>query len=264
MGSREFELPEIYLLCDAVRSARFISAKKTRELLGKLRGMISVHEAERNKNSVYFAPSDKCENEEIYYTIDKISSAIEKRKQIELTYSSRALDSSREVVLNKKQMVINPYALTWQDDCYYLIGNYAKYDNLIHLRLDRISKVKITENPSRSFSEVSEYTDFFDTAEYTNILFSMYSGEMQNIEFCCKRSITEQVLDRFGENIFIKNFDDNEFRVTVKAAVSDALVTWIINYGEKLTVIKPDSLREMVKDRAKAVLENYEQNGKML
>ena len=258
MASREFELPEIYLLCDAVRSAKFISAKKTRELIGKLRGMISVNEAERNKNSVYFAPSDKCVNEAIYYNIDKISTAIQSRKQIEIIYSLRQLDSSREVVHKEKKMIINPYALTWQDDYYYLIGNHAKYDNLIHLRVDRIEKVNITEIPARNFSEVSEYKEFFDTADYTNKLFGMYSGEMQDIEICCNRSITEQVLDRFGENIFIKNLSEEEFCVTVKAAVSDALVTWIINYGEKLKVVKPDSLRQMVKERAKAVLKNYE------
>ena len=257
IGSGEFEIPEIYLLCDAVRSAKFISAKKTRELLSKLHSMLSVHQAKRNKNLVFFAYGDKCGNEEIYYNIDKISLAIEKKKQIKLIYSSRTLDSERKIKKQTKEMLINPYALTWQDDCYYLIGNYAKYDNLIHLRLDRISGVKITDTSARHFSEVSEYTEIFDTADYTNKLFGMYSGKLESIELHCNNSITEQVFDRFGEDIFIKSKTEEGFNLNIKAAVSDALVTWIINYGDKLTVIKPESLREMVKERAKAVLENY-------
>ncbi len=257
IGDREFEVPEIYLLCDAVRSARFISAKKTRELISKLHSMLSVNQLNRNKESVFFTMSDKCENEEIYYSIDKISSAIKSNKRIKLVYSSRVIDESRKAAKNSKEMVINPYALTWQDDCYYLIGNYSKYDNLIHLRLDRISKVELLETKVRHFSEVSEYTEFFDVADYTNKLFGMYSGESVDVELRCNRKISEQVFDRFSENIFIKKVTDTHFEITVKAAVSEALVTWVINYGENLTVLKPEILRDMVKDRAEKVLKNY-------
>lgn len=258
IGDRELEVPEIYLLCDAVRSAKFISAKKTGELISKLNSMLSVHQVRRRESSVYFGAADKCGNEELYYNIDKISAAIEENRQIELIYSQRYFDSEREVKHTKKEMLINPYALTWQDDHYYLIGNHTKYDNLIHLRLDRISSVKVTETKARHFSEVSSYTEFFNTADYTNKLFGMYGGSMTEIELCCNKSITEQVLDRFSESIFIKKVTENEFCFTVKAAISEALVTWIINYGSDLKVNSPEVLQNMVTDRARAVLKKYE------
>lgn len=257
IGDREFEVPEIFLLCDAVRSAKFISAKKTRELISKLHSMLSVNQAKKNKNSVFFNITDKCTNEEIYYNIDKISSAISEKRQIKLTYSSRKLENLREVVKSSKEMVINPYALTWQDDFYYLIGNHSKYNNLIHLRLDRISNVEILNEKARHFSEVSEYKDFFDVADYTNKLFGMYSGELTEVELCCNRKIIEPVLDRFSEKIFIKSVTDTHFSFTVKAVVSEAFITWIINYGDNLTVKKPEELRQMVKNRAECVLKNY-------
>lgn len=257
IGEREFEVPEIYLLADAVRSAKFISSKKSRELINKLNSMLSVHQAKKIKNSVFFVSGDKCPNEELYYSIDKISTAIENKKQIKLSYSSRLFTTDRKVERRYKEMLINPYALTWQDDHYYLIGNYVKYDNLIHLRLDRISSVEITDNAVRHFSEVSEYTDYFDTADYTNKLFGMYTGELTEVQLRCDRSITEQVLDRFSEDIFIKDVTDTKFSFAVKAIISEALVTWIINYGKNLTVIKPDALKEMVKNRALEVLNNY-------
>ncbi len=258
IGDREFEVPEIYLLCDAVRSAKFISAKKSGELIGKLNSMLSVNQVKRRENSVYFGAADKCGNEELYYNIDKISTALEQDRQIKLTYSSRYFDSERQIKHFEKEMQINPYALTWQDDHYYLIGNHTKYDNLIHLRLDRISSVEILDTKARHYSEVSAYTAYFDTADYTKKLFGMHGGSLTEVELCCKRTITEQVLDRFSEKIFIKKVTDNEFCFTVKAALSDALVTWIINYGSDLKVNSPDTLRDMVKKRAETVLKNYE------
>jgi predicted DNA-binding transcriptional regulator YafY len=257
LGEREFEAPEIFLLCDAVRSAKFISPKKTRELLSKLNSMLSESIVARRKEAVFFGSTDKCGNEEIYYSIDKISRAIEERKQLKLSYYSRLFDNNRQVSRNIKEMTINPYALTWQDDHYYLIGNHIKYDNLIHLRLDKITSAEILNTPSRHFSEVSPYSDRFDTADYTNKLFGMFSGEVTEIQLCCNKKITEQVLDRFSEDIFITNVTDTEFSFRIKAAVSPALVTWIMNYGSDLKVLKPDSLKEMITKRAEEILNNY-------
>lgn len=257
IGSRDFETPEINLLCDAVKSANFISTNKTRELLSKLTDMLSENEKDKHRD-VFFNPNLKCKNEEIYYTIDKLNTAIKTKKQVTLKYSLRVLSNGREIEKKTKEMLINPYALTWQDDHYYLVGNYAKYDNLIHLRVDRINKVVITETDSRHFSEVSEYTDFFDIADYTKKLFSMHGGELFDVELCCNKSIIEHVLDRFGENIYIKNVNEDTFSFKTQLSLSEALVTWILNFGENITVKKPEKLREMIKTRVSKVLKNYE------
>ena len=259
IGEKEFETPEIFLLCDAVRSAKFISAKKTRELINKLNSMLSVYQTDRRNKGVFFSLSEKSGNEEIYYNIDKINLAISENRQIKIKYFQRKFDNNRTVSGVSKEMVINPYALCWQDDHYYLIGNYEKYDNLIHLRLDRIRSAEVLDNKSRHFSEVSEYKDFFDTAHYTEKLFGMYSGTAEQIKLWCKKDITEQVLDRFGENIFITDVTAEGFKFKVDAVLSDALVTWIINYGDKLRVESPKILKDMVKKRARDVLALYEE-----
>lgn len=256
LASREFEEAEIYLLCDAVRTAKFISPKKTRELVAKLDSMLSQNQVRSRQKNVYFNYGLKCQNEEIFYNIDSISKAISKGVKIKFKYTSRCL-SGREIKKNEKEMIINPYALTWQDDHYYLIGNYDKYDNLIHIRLDRIRSVELLEDKSRHFGLVSEYKDFFDVSDYTNRLFNMHSGKVEEIELCCNKKITEQVLDRFSENIFITNADEKEFTFSYKAAISEALVTFILNYGDSIKVIKPDTLSQMVKERAEKVLNLY-------
>ena len=133
LASREFEEAEIYLLCDAVRTAKFISPKKTRELVAKLDAILSKNQLQHREKNIFFDSALKCQNEEIYYNIDKISRAISKSKQIKFYYTSRKL-SGRSIEKNVKEMRVSPYALTWQDDHYYLIGNYDKYDNLSNYR----------------------------------------------------------------------------------------------------------------------------------
>ncbi len=257
LGEREFEVPEIYLLSDAVLSAKFISPKKTRELLSKLNSMLSRFQADRRKNEVFFSLKEKGSNEEIYYNIDKISLAIEKKYQIKVKYLHRRLDDSRNVGESVKEMTFNPYALCWQDDYYYLIGNYQKYDNLIHLRLDRIRSVEVLKTPVRPFGEVCDYKDSFDTGDYVSRLFGMHSGAVERVEFRCKKTVSEQIFDRFGEDIFITDVTETDFKFKVDLVVSEALVTWIINYGEDIKVLRPQSLIDTVKERARKVLNNY-------
>lgn len=257
LASREFEEPEIYLLADAVRTAGFISAAKTRELVKKLDSFVSRYQAQKRENRVYFSSCAKSVNEEIFYSIDKISRAVTEKRKISFEYVNRVLSPDRTIEKQKREMLISPYALTWQDDHYYVIGNYEKYDNLIHLRLDRMYKVEITDMPQRHFSEVSEYTDYFDTPDYTAKLFGMHGGEIYDIELKCSKKITEQVADRFGEDIFIKKVTDEDFCFTVRAALSDALVSWVISYGDRVKVLEPQILRDMVIGRTEKVLGLY-------
>lgn len=258
LASREFELPEIYLLTDAVRAAKFISTKKTRELVSKLDNMLSCYQSKRREKRIYFDVSDKCSNEEIFYNIDSISRAIENGKKIEFRYSVRTLGEGREIGTVQKTRQLNPYAMTWQDDHYYLIGNYDKYDNLVHLRIDRMHSVNETELPVRPFSEVSEYEDYFDISDYTGKLFSMFGGEDDEIELKCSKEILEQIADRFTDRIFIKNVTETHFCFSFKAAISPALVTWIMNYGDRAEVLYPPALRNMIARRAESILNIYE------
>ncbi len=257
LASRDFELPEVFLLGDAVRTAKFISEKKTRELTSKLDKLLSRYQSKNNLRGIYIDGSSKTHNEELFYNIDRINTAIEQGKKIKFTYSKKVLREGRQIVTESKTRVVSPYAMTWQFDYYYLIGNYDKYDNLMNLRIDRIHSVEITDEPIRHFSEVSAYRDTFDVADYTKKLFGMFGGNTQEIKLRCSNKILEQVTDRFGDSIFIINVTETTFDFTVKAAVSDALVTWIMNYEDKIEVVSPDELRDKIVSRAEKILKIY-------
>lgn len=257
LGEREFEIPEIYLLADAVKTAKFISAKKTRELISKLNKMQSRYESGGTEHGIYFDTVGKTKNEEIFYSIDAINSAIKNGHKIKFKYGIRSLSSDRQLVLNYKEHTVSPYAMTWQDDNYYLIANNEKYDNFMHLRIDRMKSVSETDLPSRKVGEFSDYKNGFDVSEYTSKLFGMFGGEMQDVTLRCNKSILEPMIDRFGTGIFVKDVTDSHFTFTVNAAVSSQLVTFIMNYGEDIEVLSPKVLRENIKEQANKIIKLY-------
>ncbi len=257
MASRNLELPEIYMLSDAVRSADFITPKKTRELITKLDNMLSVSQAASRDKGIYIDSIHKCKNEEIYYSIDNLSKAIAEGKKITLRYCQRLLLEGKKIETKEKPMLLSPYALIWENDHYYLVCNNEKYDNLLHLRLDRIKKVEITEAPYRHFSEVSRYTDTFDVADYTAKAFNMYGGVLQKIELKCKKEKLEQIIDRFSDNIMIYSVTENTFNFSTEAMISDGFIAWILQFGTDVEVLSPHSLRSAISEKVRTIGELY-------
>lgn len=254
-----FELPELRLLIDAVQSADFISVKKTKALMQKLGRFSSEYQFKQIEKQVYIDSRNKCDNENLFYNIDELNFAIRKRRQVEVIYRRRKVVDGKRAEYEEKTMLINPYALIWSNDHYYLVGNYSKYDNLIHLRIDRLKQVTVTETPSRHFSEVSPYRTSFDTADYSKRHLSMFSGDIKPVDLICSDSIIEDFIDKFGEKCSMKPLDEERFYAKINVAVTDGLVSWIMQYGDKIKVKGPNELKKMVTDRAKAVLDVYNQ-----
>ena len=257
LASREFELPEIYLLTDAVQSADFITPKKTRELVSKLEAMMSKEQARARENSIYIEYKNKCDNEEIYFSIDTLRQAIEAGKKVTLKYRTRQIDDSRKITINEREFKLSPYALIWMEDHYYLVCNNEKYDNLMHLRLDRMKSVSCLSENFRHFSEVCDYKDRFDTADYALKTFNMFGGELCEIELSCSSKILEQVIDRFGDKIHIIGAGDGRFSFRIKGLISEGLVGWIMEFGGDIEVISPQSLRDMIANKIKILEKMY-------
>lgn len=258
LADKTFELPEIYLLTDAVQAASFITVKKTRELVRKLDSMLSEGERRKREKGIYIDNGHKCENEEIYYNIDTLSRAVSEKKKVTLTYSVRQISEDRKLINVNKEYKLSPYALIWQNEHYYLVANNEKYNNLMHIRLDRIKKVNVTKEDWRHFSEVSSYKDTFDIADYTAKSFQMYTGELKEITLRCNNSIIEQVVDRFSDKIFIRNVDDGRFSFSTDVILSDGLVNWILQFGDNIKVEAPTELIGMVKGRIGEIVSLYE------
>lgn len=259
--ARDFELPELRLLMDAVQAADFISAKKSKELIGKIGTLCSKNQAALLDKQVYIENRNKCTNEEIYYNIDLINKAIVQKKKISFTYIKRKInESKKEIIREEKIFTVSPYALIWSNDHYYLVSNNSKYDNLMHTRIDRMKKVKIIEEASRNFSEVSPYKSFFDSADYSGKLFNMFSGDTQKLKLRCSDSILEEMVDRFGDECDIsKVANDNSdiFILETSCVCSEGVVSWLMQFGDKVEVISPERLKNDIKDKVQAIMNVY-------
>ena len=257
LASREFEMHEIRLLADAVASAGFITRKKSNELIQKLSCLIGQHEWEQINRQLCLDNRHKNQNEEIFYNIDKIQRAISGRRRINIKYFRRGIDDRGKICINTKTFErISPYALVWESDHYYLVCNTPKYNNLMHMRLDRIKSVSLLDEAIRPVSEVSRYLYEIDTADYINKTFNMFGGEPASITVKCPNSFIEEVCDRFSDDITIFNCDKDSFCFSTVALISDGLISFLLQF-EGIEVLRPDSLREKLKERIEKLNEVY-------
>ncbi len=257
IASRDFEPAELRLISDAIQAADFISKKKTRLLLEKTEKLTSVACAKKLRKQVFIDNRNKCNNEEIFYSINSLDSAIKSFKKVKLVYVKRKLDSKFAATNEKKEFVLSPYALIWSNDHYYLIANNEKYDNLMHLRIDRIRNVEILEEKSRHFSEVTEYKNSFNSADYASKVFNMFSGKAEGTELRCKIEILEEMLDRFGEKVSIKKADPGWFYIHDDLFINDGLASWLMQFGDSIEVMYPLELKNMILEKAKSIETMY-------
>lgn len=247
------------MLMDAVQSANFITTDQTKKLIAKLCSSVSKYQAETLSRQIFIHSTGKPKNREIYHTIEKIHKAISDNNKIKFFYHRIKLMNNIPVSDSGKEFIFSPYSMIWNSDNYYLVGNYDKYDNLSHYRLDRIRNVTILDEPMRHFSEVSSYTDFFDAGNYAQKVFNMYSsnGKPEPIELICENSLLETVIDSHGINIPYRTHGDNFFKVKFKTPVTQGLISWIMGFGSRMTVVSPLSLRDNIKNEIKNTLLNY-------
>ena len=255
---RDFELPEVRLLVDAVQSAPFLTAKKTALLTEKLCALVSRAQSHQLEPQLSVERRRKFENEEIYYTIDSLHRAITENKKIRFLYYHKQLLKGNVVCDAGREFIVSPYALLWTDDKYYLAANYDKYDSISNYRLDRMKRVCMLEEASRPCSEVSEYTTHFDAADYVSRSFRMYRGEMEEIELSCAAERLEDMLDRFGNEAVRSKSNGERFSICTKAYVSDGLVKWLLQYGGQVTVLRPDSLRVRIEQEIQSLCRAYD------
>lgn len=254
---RDFEVAEIRVLMDAVLSAAFITPKKTEELTKKLCGQLSRYQAQEVLGQIYVEQRGKFDNEEIYYNIDAVNRAIAAGKKVRFLYHHKIVVGVSAQNDKGREFIVSPYALIWSNDKYYLAGNYEKYDSVGNYRLDRMKKVHITKENIRPFCEISAYSDYFDTADYLRKTFNMYSGEAQYVELLCKNSMLEVILDKLGNSVDFLSHDQGRFSVRAKVYVSEGLIEWLLQYGDRVEVLSPETLREKMLQKIRALTQMY-------
>lgn len=241
IDARDFELPELKLLVDAVQSSRFITAKKSEELIKKLSSLTSIHQSKQLKRQVYVADRPKTANESIYYNIDAIHTAINDQKKISFRYFDYDISKRRVYRKNGEPYCQTPVALCWSDDNYYFICYSSKYDAFTHYRVDRMYDVTVCEEDTDKFDRKR-----FNIAEHAKQTFGMFSGELVKATLRFDQSLVNVILDRFGKDISLYR-KDGCFEISVDVSTSPVFLGWIFQFGSKAKIISPDTLQQAMK-----------------
>ncbi|WP_040214906.1 helix-turn-helix transcriptional regulator [Clostridium polynesiense] len=254
VAERTFELPELKLLVDSVQCSKFITHKKSHELIKKIESLASRYEAMSLQRQVYVANRVKAINESIYYNVDRLHTAIAENKQVTFKYFDYNL--RKEKVYRKKGglYTVSPYALSWDDENYYLITYSSKYKDFTHYRVDRMSHIELTD----VLREPLEDMEDFNVAEYSKKVFSMFGGEEVKVKLKMDNSLINSVIDRFGKDIMLQKMDESSFYTWVNVAVSSAFFAWISQFGSKAKIISPENVVEDYKGFIIEIIQQYE------
>ena len=222
LGSREFELPELKLLVDSVQSAKFITNRKSADLIRKLSGLASRHEAKYLQRQVVISGRVKTMNESIYYNVDKI-------------------------------YCVSPWALLWEDENYYMVAFDSEDNKIKHYRVDKMLKISVTGDKREGKERFKE----FDPAKYSRSLFGMYGGSEVRVTLEARSDMAGVLIDRFGKDLPITRIDEDTFRTNVEVAVSRQFLGWIMALGDGIRIIGPEAVVEQMRSEAKRLIEQY-------
>ena len=249
MGNRQFEVPELKLLVDAVSSSRFISAGKSENLIEKISSLGSIYQKEQIKPRIYAADRIKTDNPQLYYVIDKLIEAVQTKRQVRFQYTEYDADKNK-VFRNDGEIYVNsPYGCLWNDDFYYLVGYSEKHQKVIAFRVDRIIDLEILEAHSLPKPEN------FMMADYARKIIEMFNGEEQDVELVCDNELMKSVIDKFGENINTERINDDQFRVIVTVATSKTFYAWCFRFAGQMKIVGPRKVKKQYLEMAKKIIE---------
>ena len=253
LASRNFELAELKLLVDAVQSSRFITQKKSDALIRKIEKLTSRYEAVGLQRQVVVADRIKAMNESIYYNVDRLHQALSLNRQILFQYFEWTVKKEIRLKKGGGNYRVSPWALTWDNENYYLIGYDMDAQIIKHFRVDRMMNITLTDQARAG----REYFDRFDLARYTKRTFGMFGGKGETVRIRFHNRFVGVVIDRFGRDVAMKPDGEEHFIARVEVAVSEQFYGWITGLGRDVEIISPDSVVEGYRNLLKDLEQKY-------
>lgn len=240
VGGRDFEVAEVKLLIDAIQSSKFITEKKSNELIKKVKGLVSKYQAAQLQRQVFVHGRIKTMNESIYYNVDTLHSAIAQNCRIRFQYCGWYPNKQLVPLHDGAFFEVSPWALTWDDEYYYLVA-YDHYEEKIkHYRVDKMLNITVSEEKRGG----KELFDSFDMASYSKMNFGMFHGKIQRVQISFPNYMVGVFIDRFGKDISIRPEDENRSVIAVNVAVSKQFFGWIASLGRWVKIIGPQEVEQ--------------------
>ena len=232
--------------------------KKTDELIHKIESLASEPQARVLQRQVYIADRIKTMNERIYYNIDTLHAAISAGVQITFQYFEWVLNFSAQEKIQKRyrhdgaRYQVSPWALTWDDENYYMIAYEATSNSIRHYRVDKMEHIALTEQPRQG---QQLFHDRFNPADYSRKVFGMFSGEEKIVRLRCENRFIGVLRDRFGTELMVQPLEDGYFAVNVTVVVSPQFFSWVFGLGGGVQILEPQDVRQQFQQQLKQLLE---------
>lgn len=239
MASRPFQLPELKLLVDSVQASRFITRKKSDQLIKTLSQFVSEYQAKELKRQVFASGRVKNMNETIYYNVDALHRAIGQNKQVRFVYQEWNLSKKKTPRRAGETYQVSPWALLWEEENYYLVA-WQQDKGMRHYRVDKMTSIHLISEPRQG-------TDQFDPQQmrdYAKPMFSMFGGEAVSVQLRCHNSMVGPILDRFGTDIMLVPQSQDQFTVNVDVVPSPPFFGWVCSFGGKVEILQPSNVRQ--------------------
>ena len=253
LGSREFELPELKLLVDAVQSSRCITNGKSRQLIRKLESLASVYESRQLRRQGFAENRIRTINENVYYSIDMIQRALTEDRQISFQYCEWTVEKKLRPENEGERYSVSPWGLVWQNEEYYLITYDEKCGRVKQYQVDKLQQIRIEKEVRRG----REFFENYDIGELTSRTFGMFGGREVTICLEAHNRLVGVVLDRFGRDIMIHRKDPEHFKTLVRVNISDQFFGWIASLGPDAVIASPDEVRDKYREFLEKSLSNY-------
>ena len=253
VGNRNLELAELKLLVDAVQSSKFITEKKSSQLIEKLERYVSQYEAKQLNQQVYVHGRIKTMNESIYYNVDAIHTAIAENKKIIFQYFQWNVKKEMELRHDGKYYHISPWGLSWDDENYYLVGFDSEAGIIKHYRVDKMLHITMSDEPR----EGKERFEKFDLAAYAKKSFGMYSGKEQKVKLYMENQLAGVIVDRFGKDVMMRPVDETHFTALVDVAVSRQFIHWVFALGDGAKIVGPEEVVEFAQEEIRRLQKGY-------
>lgn len=252
--SKKFQVAELKLLVDAVQSSRFITKKKSFDIIKKLSELVSTYEREELQREVYIVNRIKNDNESIYYSTDTIHKAIQTDRMISFKYFNYGADKKKLYHNDGKPIKVSPFGLQYDSEKYYLIAFDGYASKIKHYRVDKMENVEILDE-SR---DGKGYFRKFDLAEYSNSTIKMFSGEIAPVTLKLPEKFAGAVIDKFGKRCKFVPTEDGEYTVVVNVAMTPTLYSWIFTFGGEIKITAPEKAVNEYKEQLKNAMESME------
>lgn len=242
MAERTFSVPELKIMIDAIQAASFITEKKTKELTKKIAALGGSFRAEILKKNIVCFNTRKHSNETIYYTVEALETALLNKNKVGFHYFDLNEKGKRVYRKDKKQYIVEPMALVYHEDNYYLMCYSIKYNGVTNYRVDRMTEVEILDETISDITK--EEIAKTNVGKYTEQVFKMYGGEHQEVTIQFNDRLIGAVYDKFGEKTKMVRISEDSLVASVEVQVSPTFFGWVFQFGDRMKILSPENVAE--------------------